>query len=168
MKKITKKDKRLFLESHFSHEVELMVQSFLLYVHPQLFRSEVVMEAFLIHVRNFYEFFYINEGKNNAHAVDYIPKWKVKKKLIGLKRWNTQINNYLLHLSYERNLQESKPYTEYKIDVLYNHFREVILDFWEELPKYYKKPYLTKLINNLKEVRWKSDKNSYPRLGRLR
>ena len=146
---ITQEDKRLFLERHFKQEVKMLLQSAVVYFNPKSYRSEVALESFLIHIRNLHEFFYEYGKKKTAYALDYNKKWKIKEKLDELKIWIPQINNYLLHLGYERHLVESKPYKPYLVDKLYIHFRKLILDFWSELYKKYKTPDLIRIIKKL-------------------
>lgn len=154
-------ENEIFLERHFYHEVKRMQECFYdllrtMYPSPPIKGranfSETALESFLVHVRTLYEFFYNSGGSNLAHAKDYLEGvWENPIELQGIERWNTQINNYLIHLSKERGLQKSKPYTFYPIGVLYRHFKRLVIDFLHQLLKNTKNDILQSLLEDLEK-----------------
>lgn len=139
----------LFLERHFHDEVRYMILC-MTHLKPTGQLENLYLVAFLVYIRNFYEFFYIFGKKDRACAQHYIKNWnEIVKRPEGLRSIYEQISRYSLHLSYKRDDKDG--YKQYNIPYLYEHFREVIITFLEKLPD--KTDILTKLLEDLKKAK---------------
>ena len=146
---------KISLQRDFYYEITRMSE---VINNPVLLIMDCGRVAFLTHLRNLWEFFYGNIKKNNnqriAHAGNFrqIKKWKKRKasedmgdKNIG--KWYDKLCVYLSHLSYRRVEEEHN----FPISMdLYQHFRNLIVDFLEDLPKKYKTDELEGLKEGLK------------------
>ena len=151
-KPITKETKKKLLDGHFSHEVKMLIEG-RTYFKPRPSDPRILdvtgkdLEAFLVHIRILYEFFYKSGNDDLAHADHYILAWKVKNPLMNIDYWNVQINKYLSHLTYTRvtGARGKHPYYLYPAGVLYNHFRYLTIEFFDQLPS----EYMTSNLENL-------------------
>jgi len=152
-------DEKKQLLGHFAYEVRGMHGSYseMIKHHISVPNSNeiVVIEDFLIsfivRIRTLYEFFYESGNGDKAYAVHYLPNWKIKKPLENMKEWKIQINNYLLHLSYNRVTGKAGwGYKKYTPNILYNHFRDLVIDFLNKLSEEYMNEGLQRLLKELK------------------
>ena len=142
---ITEKAKKLSLQGGFYYEINMVLDV----INNNLLGYDCGRAAFLIHIKNLYEFFYGNvRGYRYVHAGHYIKKWGNKKPLSEVKLWKIKINQYLSHLTYERVTEK---YTPLPFGDLYKHFRKLIIDFLGELPSEYLTPKLKELRESLKK-----------------
>jgi len=147
-KEITDETRRKLVEGHFSYEVRGMMSAFNYRVSDGRFPN-IVYVGLLTHMRNLLEFFYKHGNGDKAHAEHFIPTLEIRKFPPEVEKENIQINNFLSHLSYVR---VTKEYKHYKIDMLYNHLRELIINFLRELElqnKYFTQN-LKKLLEEIK------------------
>jgi len=143
-KQVTEETKKILLDGGFEYEVKLMREAIAMYMERNL---DLYLSAFLLHLRNLYEFFYGSKKDYYAHAGHYIKSWESRTATKEIKRWNTQINNFLSHLSYARVLEV---YDYYPVTMLYIHYRGLVIDFLGELPEEYMTQKLKDLLESLK------------------
>jgi hypothetical protein len=100
---------------HVKYEIEMLMAaaSFLSTSSSTLgqFAKNVYIEDFALHLRNLIEFYYNDgRGKGLVRAADYVAKvaeWKESRgpKSARLDRENQKANNFVAHLTYERDAQ---------------------------------------------------------------
>ena len=79
-----------------------MVLEALQFINPNGSLPNIVLVGMLTHIRNIYEFFYVEGKRNRAYVKHYIEVWKNKETHLDMKKWYRQINSHLSHLSYSR------------------------------------------------------------------
>ena len=142
MKLIDEDTKKVLLQRDFFYEVKIMKKCFSLLSSYDSIYFEPVLESFLVHIRNLYEFFYQDGNGDKSHAQHFIKEWvKVPDKKI--KDFYIKINHYLSHLSYNRVI---KIYEPWNIKRIYTHFKLLIKEFLKILPDKYLNKELKQLI----------------------
>lgn len=153
-----KKGDLLFLERAFYDEVFKMRWSYYLLNCPPCLDINKIEEdriifddhfvAFLTHVRILYIFFNneISESKEGVEAKieDYIDNWTIVNPWSKMKSLYLQINSHLSHLDYSR--VEDKNQLIYESENIYKNFREIIVNFLNDLSK------INHLTKRLKEL----------------
>jgi|WetSurMetagenome_2_1015567.scaffolds.fasta_scaffold183731_1 hypothetical protein len=144
-------DERIKLLGHFEYEVRMIMRD-LPSINPNTGAAfDVILINILTHIRILFEFFHGDENdEKNGHVRHYIPEWDKKApEKIGL--WYGRINEFLSHLSYARTKGDMSSWWPIR-DLLYPHYRELIIRFLTKLPLPYKNVNLDKLLEDIKKT----------------
>jgi len=148
--------KKKSLDGSFEYEVRMLREGFYHIMKTgvrtpnsnRIDTSNMALIDFLVHTRILYDFFY-GSGKGNwSCAGHYKKSWKYKKPPKKIHKWNVQITHFLSHLSYVRITGKYEPYP---IDLFYDHFRKLVIDFLSEVPDNYLTTKLKKTIRRIKK-----------------
>ena len=144
---ITDNERKTFL-CNFEYEIRNVIYGMTNLRYSNGLFPTIVYVGILTYLRNFYEFFYEDGNGDKAHAKHYILNWEIKNPFKEIRKWNTQMNTHLSHLSYTRVRGEFK---QYPIDELYNHYMGLAIIFLNEIPQKYITPNLKKLLEDLRQ-----------------
>ena len=123
--------KKELLQVHLLYEIEMLKAALKLaqcrcedkWLQSKI--ESVVIDLYLIHARNLWQFFFTKDGKSNiAHAGDFLKpsiNWlKIVAPLEGtwIKKLKIKVNDYHSHLSYNR---KAEPHIDKKWDLVALH-----------------------------------------------
>lgn len=131
------------LSEHLLYEIEMLEHNAgriraLLEDHSVVAEKDryALLESFLLHVRNLYEFLFLRKGKDDKNALRANDFMEDKPYVIPtpdseLKRWaKDMINRRLVHLSQHR-LTIKEIDAKWKVGILFNYAYQQLLEFYD-------------------------------------
>jgi len=141
-RRVDEDTKIVLLQRDFLYEVKTIEEDFKILKPRGFVFFEPILESFLMHSRNLYEFFYVGGNGDKARASHFVKEW-IKTPPDEIKKWIIRINQYLSHLSYNRVIEKYKPWD---ITFIYGHFKSLITEFLSGVPNSYLSPELKILL----------------------
>ena len=161
VEKRTKKEKIELLKEHFFYEITNLSQ--ILEYADQLsqegkteqFFKNIIIDSFLLHARNLFEFFYYDGDKKDyaraSHFLDSTKDWTKLRpdETTWLNKLKKRINSEVSHLTYNR-ISGTPPEKYWRLNILYSDFVDIVKIFLENISKEYVSEPIMRLKKELK------------------
>jgi len=141
---LEKKDKGKFLGEHFLYEIQKLNTIYERLIQLKRIGDRegemIFLEAFLLHARNLFYFFYEDRNpkskEDDVYASDFAKNWENLKleKTEEIKSFEERMNKELTHLTTSR-IYGNPPEKYWILQPILSHFNQLTKIFLENLPK---------------------------------